>query len=113
MEGLTREDFRLWLVAKEPDEYVGWGANATHCPGAEFLRELGDAMPVVHYSRLPPEYCPAWLSEFYCPAWLSEFAAALDISVGQQYWKEGRPITRQKVTAKQALAVLDAIEVEG
>jgi len=97
---LDREDFRQWLASKEPDEPVG---TESDCPGDRWFSEgLGvEAIMGCFYVHLPFSGKP-----ISAPDWLRRFAAAVDDKhdpMGPDGWGN--------VTAKEALTILDSVEL--
>lgn len=104
---LDAEEFRLWLVAKEPDELVGdlcqhsdSKGNLRHsdnhwqrCPIEQYASEFGRHMSV---SRA---YIWVDRQQLDSPEWVSEFTPRIDDLMMDQ----GQP------TAKQALTILDDV----
>lgn len=108
MDLLDYDDFRFWLVAKEPDEEVGKAYSADECPVASYLLETRDEewfVAPINRGRT------AWDAERLSmlgesirvrplPYWASAFACRVD----REAVDEDHPIT-----AKEALRYMDEV----
>jgi hypothetical protein len=97
---LDREEFRLWLVAKEPDEVVGVPVNGQGCAIANFVHEVIG----LERGSICQDMYVFWSDPFVpargpSPWWAAKFIDRFDA-----------PHTKGPVTAKQALEMLDEID---
>ena len=90
---LTRKGFRSWLEGKPGDEVVGMSCHPGRCPVAAYLCYMGMDDPDVGARRFGP-------SNKRTPRWAYLFILTIDKGCFN-------------ITARQALAVLDAKEPTG
>lgn len=107
---LDREEFRAWLASKEPDEVVGLVSVVSQCPGSEWLKAIGHPKTCVDYDHPAYEDAPVSghlrsdvlaLDQEPAPDWLAWFAYGIDDTADQG----------KGITAKEALTILDSLEV--
>lgn len=92
--GLTENGFRAWLVGKPGGARVGVAFSVRACPIAQYLRHMGMDKPDVTTISFGPA-AAYWRDRTPTPAWASRFIPRID--------KAGV----RRITARQALAVLD------
>jgi len=103
---------RAWLCAKGSERFVGMSRNARACPLAILLRERGIAARVGRHQVLLRDRIGGYSSERLIDAedigpFLPRFVAALDSA----YRDEAGSLAGVRVTAGQALAILDGLDV--
>jgi hypothetical protein len=90
---LDREDFRQWLVSKEPDEVVGVRRSLGDCPAVRYGADCGlSYQQVYNLSRTGG-----------ISGWLNTFMLGVDRN---NEWM----LPRKPITAKEALTILDSLE---
>lgn len=101
MSELDREDFRLWLAAKEPDEVVGVMQDPFSCGLATYLRARGMDTASV---------CVGWWqpSEGQTERRLPEWATTWEYRALR--FADTDPEHRGEITAKHALTILDGLD---
>lgn len=96
-----REDMRLWLAAKEPDEIVGNPMDATSCVVAQYLQSrTGDVWEVIpgarSYWRCDSKGQQSGVTD-HMPEWAGHLAFRFD------------SLSSSEATAKNVLELLDNI----
>lgn len=95
-ELLDREEFRMWLATREPDERVGLAATTWGCAVASYVEQALEYREVTVDEEGLKIGSPYRV--FDLPDWAEEFIASHD----------DRRIA-DPVTAKEALTILDSI----
>ncbi len=103
---------RAWLCAKGSERFVGMSRNPRACPLAILLRERGIAARVGRHQVLLRDQAGGYSSERLIDAedigpFLPRFVAGLDIV----YRDEEGSLAGVRVTAGQALAILDGLDM--
>jgi hypothetical protein len=103
---------RAWLCARGSERFVGMSRNPRACPLAILLRERGIAARVGRHQVLLRDRTGGYSSERMIDGddigpFLARFVAGLDSAYRDE---EGFP-AGMRVTAGQALAVLDGLDV--
>jgi hypothetical protein len=106
---LDREDFRLWVTSKEPDERIGTRRSAGWCPLAQWIRErTGNPCVSVAWNVAEgPVFSVGTIlgGDFRSGRlgpWATRFLGAVDRDPRNGHGG---------VTAKEALTILDSLEV--
>jgi len=105
-----REGFRLWLVSKDPDERVGTRRSPGWCPLARWIRETVGASEVCVSGTHPDDLrvaasfrlTPSGPQRHVQLPWANAFGLAID---------RDRRSGQGGVTAKEALTLLDSLEL--
>lgn len=101
-----REDFRQWLVAREPDEIVGHTFDPYGCPLRAFLLARGCPSPSV----TPTYFRTDGLDRHPLPRWARDFVNVVDPWEPIADAADWEPRASEPVTAKEALTILDGID---